>query len=255
LKTPPNTITGVTVKIAVDTHGGVAEMANATISERFTSEPSLDMVHRLRKDSDAVLVGWKTVQIDNPSLTVRRNVPCPVQPLRVVIDPELKLFQPGCHLQTSNETANFAVFQDGLPTVVYHSVQQSQDNINDWKQTLSDAVTIVHIPQKKQDRKTFLTGVLDHLKDNFKVQHLMVEGGPRTVQTFLQQQLVDRLILVKAPVSFQKPLPSNITTTVLLNTGLRLKHSFTNQGGDVLEYWSRPNLPWPNSTSDETLWP
>mmetsp|Transcript_16695 Transcript_16695/g.34285 ORF Transcript_16695/g.34285 Transcript_16695/m.34285 type:complete len:189 (-) Transcript_16695:1948-2514(-) len=66
-----DTRTGITLKIAFDSQGGVADLSSEK-SERFTCGESLDMVHRLRRVSDAVLVGRSTVEIDDCTLTVRR---------------------------------------------------------------------------------------------------------------------------------------------------------------------------------------
>ena len=51
-------VTGVTLKMAFDSSDawGVADLSE-TKSERFTSPESLDMVHRLRRESSAILVG------------------------------------------------------------------------------------------------------------------------------------------------------------------------------------------------------
>ncbi|KAH8076305.1 hypothetical protein JL721_298 [Aureococcus anophagefferens] len=76
----------VTLKVAVDRFGAVDDLGGK--SGRFTSPASLDCVHRLRRGSDAVLVGVSTVARDDPSLTVRRVDPVDgAQPLRVVLDP------------------------------------------------------------------------------------------------------------------------------------------------------------------------
>ena len=109
----PPLVQGITLKIALDSTGAAADLA-ADKSDRFTCSESLDMVHRLRRDSDAVLVGRNTIQVDNPSLTVRRGVMCERQPLRVVLDPSLKLIV--------QDGGDYVVFHDGLQTVVYHSV-------------------------------------------------------------------------------------------------------------------------------------
>ena len=76
----------VTLKLAMDRQGAVDDLSNS--SYRFTSPESLDAVHRLRRASDAVLVGVNTVIRDDPSLTVRRVplMPGCAQPLRVVLD-------------------------------------------------------------------------------------------------------------------------------------------------------------------------
>ena len=103
---PPDSLPLVTLKIAVDENGAVDDLGMK--SKRFTSPASLDAVHRLRRDSDAVLVGVGTVIRDDPSLTVRR-VEMPTgraQPVRVVLDPSLRM--PG----------SSALLRDGHRTLV-----------------------------------------------------------------------------------------------------------------------------------------
>jgi hypothetical protein len=109
-------VTGVTLKMAFDQNWAVADDAAVT-SKRFTSPSSLDLVHVLRRASDAVLVGKSTVQRDNCTLTVRR-VPLfhqKQQPVRVVIDPNLSLLLP----DDDDINKKYALFQDGLETIVY----------------------------------------------------------------------------------------------------------------------------------------
>jgi diaminohydroxyphosphoribosylaminopyrimidine deaminase/5-amino-6-(5-phosphoribosylamino)uracil reductase len=62
---------------------------NETATIRWISQPETQVLtHQWRTEEQAILVGWKTLLNDNPSLTARafkgKN------PLRVVIDPNLK---------------------------------------------------------------------------------------------------------------------------------------------------------------------
>jgi riboflavin biosynthesis pyrimidine reductase len=69
-------------------------------SRWVTGEADLLHCHRMRALADVVIVGTRTVQADDPQLTVRR---CDGRnPVRVVIDPELSL------------TDRHSVFRDGL---------------------------------------------------------------------------------------------------------------------------------------------
>jgi riboflavin-specific deaminase-like protein len=239
-------ITGVTLKIAVDAAGAAADLS-ATQSKRFTCDASLDLVHRLRRDSDAVLIGRATVITDNPSLTVRR-VECGTkpQPLRVVLDPSLAL------LQGQANSKDYVLFADGLPTVVYHCLRDGKERLFH----LGESVTIVQVesePPTQSERPCFdLRAVIHNLRDRFKVSHLMVEGGPQTARLFLQAKLIDRAILIRAPICFQEPLDSGITSALLEQAGLVFLGSQAS-GDDMVECWSRPGLPWPTEQLD--AWP
>ena len=71
----------------------------------ITSPESKKRVHKWRTEEAAILVGTKTVEIDNPSLTARLWKG--KQPLRVVIDKSMKL---NSSLNTFNNAAKTLVF-------------------------------------------------------------------------------------------------------------------------------------------------
>ena len=54
----------------------------------ITSEEARLTVHRLRNEVDAILVGSRTVMLDDPSLTTRLNEPGVRDPVRVILDAE-----------------------------------------------------------------------------------------------------------------------------------------------------------------------
>lgn len=248
--TPPQhrpSVSGVTLKIALDANGGAADLQEQAEAARFTCAESLDMVHRLRCDSDAVLVGRRTVVADDPSLTVRR-IPCQgrLQPLRIVLDPCLSLIQ-------EEALEDYQLFRDGLPTVVYHCVRDVDDSLLD----LDECVTCVYIPpaetsEQQSDLRLPLKQVIKNLTDRFQIDHLMVEGGPLTARLFLEEELIDRAIIVKAPLCFRKPLESGISDEILEQAGLKMLGTCTS-GVDQMECWSRPDLAWP--TEELSDWP
>lgn len=257
-------VSGVTLKIALDASGGAADLS-AEKSERFTCGASLDMVHRLRACSDAVLVGKGTVIADNPSLLVRRGVHVEQQPLRVVIDPSLELL-----LTTGDDEADdddddgeqqYQLFSDGYPTVVYHCQHDVDDSLLDLDERCVTIVYLEHSTKAADDnnnsnnkQRLSPRAIVQDLRDRFGVEHLMVEGGPETARRFLKDGLVDRCILVRAStVHFAEPLPSGITDQVLSKSLARLGSLPSGDGVDEITCWSRPDLPWPTESIND--WP
>jgi riboflavin-specific deaminase-like protein len=233
---------GITLKIAVDSRGAAADLG-AKVQERFTCDASLDMVHRLRASTQAVLVGKGTVQADNPSLLVRRNVTVAQQPLRVVLDPSLSLFS-----RSSPSTPSYQLFHDGYKTVVFHTIDATT-----IKAQLSEAVQFRRVPTT-EDGSISLTAVLHILSDEFKIHHLMVEGGPYTAQQFLRQKLIDRCIRVQAPIQFtDQPLDAGMTEELLQDTAGLVYLGSACLGVDSVSCWSRPRLPWPGLHLED--WP
>jgi riboflavin biosynthesis pyrimidine reductase len=186
---------GVTLKMAFDSSPvwGVADLSE-TKSERFTSPASLELVHRLRRLSDCVLVGKGTLDRDNCTLTVRR-VPLtkdrPRQPIRVVLDPALTLVK-------NHPQRKYEIFQDGLATIVYYSsssvfhdtynfltkeceIKREQEayTAKIWNEnvTLIDA-SVLEVKSSHVESRRYISPkqILQDLATR-GVHHIMVEGG------------------------------------------------------------------------------
>ncbi len=206
----------VTFKVAVDANNCVDDLS--VESKRFTSDASLDNVHHLRNEMDAVIVGVGTVVRDDPRLDVRRvQVGHGGQPLRVVLD-SMASIPPESNL-----------LNDGGKTLVFHGTEMQAP----WaiKRALNDGIIN-------------LKGVMDYLGD-MDFQEVLLEGGPTTARLFLDAGLVDRVIHIRADVEFTDGVPLGITLDDFVESGLEMVKEM-NWGGDSVQCWSRDGLPWPS---------
>jgi diaminohydroxyphosphoribosylaminopyrimidine deaminase/5-amino-6-(5-phosphoribosylamino)uracil reductase len=170
----------VTLKLAVSADGAVADPTG--MNRWITGPEARREVHRLRANSDAILVGIGTVLADDPELTVR-DVPAPrVTPLRVVLDSSLRIPLTSKLVQTARE----------IPTRVVPA------NVGLWTETLaalSAAGVRLAIPQDAS-----LESALEGLYWIDNVRSVLVEAGPRLAGSFLSRFLVDRLVIFQSPL-------------------------------------------------------
>jgi diaminohydroxyphosphoribosylaminopyrimidine deaminase/5-amino-6-(5-phosphoribosylamino)uracil reductase len=140
-------------------------------SRWITGEQARADVHRLRAQSDAVVVGVGTVLADDPALTAR---PDPGhQPLRVVVD------------GNGRTPAAAQVLDDAAPTlVVTHGSSYGEDR------------TLVLPPAP--DGSVDLAALLQALADR-EVVSVLLEGGPTLAGAFVAAGLVDRVVGYVAP--------------------------------------------------------
>lgn len=163
----------VTLKLATSLDGRIA---TATGESRWITGPEArDMGHRLRAESDAILVGVETVLADDPRLTTRlpRDEPGP-DPIRVVLDSRLR----------TPAGANLA--REG--TLVLTTAEPRPVGGADVLRVAADAEGRPAIP-----------AVLDALAER-GVQTLMVEGGGRVAAAFVAAGAVDALWWFRAPI-------------------------------------------------------
>ena len=128
------------------------------ISNEFTNR----LVHKWRSEEAAIMVGTNTALHDDPALTTRLwpgN-----DPLRVVIDMDLKL------------PLSLQLFDGAVRTIVF----------NQQKQEASGNVSYYKI---NKNEKT-LHQILDTLYE-LKVQSMIVEGGAKLLQSFIDAGLWD----------------------------------------------------------------
>ncbi len=84
---------------------------------------------------------------------------------------------------------------------------------------------------------TSLPALLNLLGDK-EIQRLMVEGGPTTVASFLDQGFVDEFYLIHSTVTHQQPVPSNIDAERLTSAGLSLTAT-ESWGEETVHLWTR----------------
>ena len=153
-------------------------LAAADGSSRWiTSEESRADAHRLRAESDAVIVGSGTQRIDDPQLTVR-HLQVPRQPLRVVVD-------------TWARTAASSRVVDGTaPSLI--AVAEEADAAH-----LDGRAEVVRLPRDPAGLD--LAALLQALAAR-GVGSVLLEGGPTLAASFLAAGLVDRVVAYLAPV-------------------------------------------------------
>ena len=166
----------VTAKMAIGLDGGIA--LNSGESKWITSEISRKDVHKLRASNEAILTGTGTILKDNPSLTSRDSgydINDVKQPLRVVIDRNNYL----------NGKEN--IFSSQAKTLVFTTKNSKIKSKNSEICVMS-----------KNDLSD-LNNIMRYLAEEKSINTLMVESGSVLLDALLAQELIDELILYKAP--------------------------------------------------------
>lgn len=150
-----------------------AESANSkigsTTNERLliSNDISNRLVHQLRHQNAAILVGTNTALLDNPSLTNRLWYG--KSPIRLVIDKDLKL---PTHLQLFNQAERTIVFN--------YIKQEEKENLSYYKLN------------KEADLLDEILAACYQLN----IQSLLIEGGSKTLQSFIDKYLWDEAIVI-----------------------------------------------------------
>lgn len=171
----------VTLKAAVTLDGKIATRTGD--SKWITGEAARTETHRMRDESDAILVGVGTVLSDDPSLTVRHVEGR--DPIRVVLDASLRT-PPTAAVLDPGRTS-------GAGTLIFHAPDADPSR----HEALS-APGVELIAVSGDDRGVDLREVLKALGDRGVVR-LMVEGGSHVHGTFLDLGLADRAAIFIAP--------------------------------------------------------
>ncbi len=146
-----------------------SELQNAV---RFSTDETAVRVHRLRALNDAILVGRRTAEFDNPSLTTRLWPG--KHPLRLVFDRKGVL------------DMTLKLLDGTTKTIVFTDVFRDFEHLEGVEQVKLDFAQPV------------LTQILDFLYEH-KVQRLLVEGGAVLLQSFIDKGLWDEAHVEKAP--------------------------------------------------------
>ncbi|MGB0260040.1 MAG: bifunctional diaminohydroxyphosphoribosylaminopyrimidine deaminase/5-amino-6-(5-phosphoribosylamino)uracil reductase RibD [Flavobacteriaceae bacterium] len=126
----------------------------------ITEPPARQLVHKWRAEEQAILVGRKTVEMDNPALDVRLwsgNTPT-----RLIIDPSCSI--------------NADTLKTNNTTYIYNNVKEGQQKN-------------IHYIRIDFDQKP-LQQIMKHIFES-GFQSVLVEGGAQTLQHFIDAELWD----------------------------------------------------------------
>ena len=175
----------IILKWANSKDGFIAKI-NQKVPLWLTSRSSKKLVHKWRSEEIGILIGTETALKDNPSLTVRelnaRN------PIRLVIDQNLRL------------PKNLSVFNNDAKTLIFTKKPIFSNHI-------------------ETDFNNLAESICKNLY-NTNIQSVLIEGGSKTLQTFIDANLWDEARVfttkkklysgIKGPIFNYKPYSSQI---------------------------------------------
>lgn len=128
----------------------------------ISNEYSKQLVHKWRAEEQAILVGTNTAIADNPKLNVRSWYGN--NPIRVVLDKELKI------------SSELHLLNGEIPTIIF---------------TEKEAVNKANLIFEQIDFSKDLIKQLCEVLHKHKVQSILIEGGTKTLQTFIDENMWD----------------------------------------------------------------
>jgi len=168
----------VQVKIAASIDGAIAMRSGE--SQWITAPEARDDVQRLRARCGAIMTGIGTVLADDPSLTVRLDslAGSGLQPLRVVLDSELRMPASAGMLKPPGET---------LVCCAGGRNSQALERAGAEVRSFGPA-----------DAQVDVSAVLEELARR-GINDVLVEAGPGLAGHLLERELVDGLVIYQAP--------------------------------------------------------
>ena len=133
------------------------------ISNEYTNR----MVHQWRSEEAAILVGTNTAMLDNPELTTRLWPGA--SPVRLVIDMNLRL------------PVSLKVFNGKVKTFVFNAVKQKEGE---------------NLVYYKLEKNKGLVAQLMAALYQLKIQSVLVEGGAKLLQSFIDEGVWDEIRMI-----------------------------------------------------------
>ena len=153
---------------------------NSAIRLMISSETTNRLVHKWRSEEAGILVGTNTAHMDNPSLSNR--LWSGRQPVRLIIDKTLQL------------PNTLRLFDKSQPTLLFNHLKNKEEENLQFYQL--------------NDRKEFLPQIMDACYQK-NIQSVMVEGGSKTLQSFIDNDLWDEArIITNTTLTIADGIPS-----------------------------------------------
>jgi diaminohydroxyphosphoribosylaminopyrimidine deaminase/5-amino-6-(5-phosphoribosylamino)uracil reductase len=125
---------------------------------------SQQLVHKMRAEEQAILVGTNTALNDNPSLNIRSWIGN--NPIRIVLDRTLKI------------PFNYNLLDGNIKTIV---LTEKSQNESSNKNVIFEEINFKNNLPKQVCKVLY----------NHKIQSVIIEGGAQTLQSFIDENLWD----------------------------------------------------------------
>lgn len=149
----------------------------------FSSPLTSMLTHKKRAESAAIMVGTRTALLDNPSLTVRNWQG--KHPIRIVLDRNLSL------------PSSLHLFDNRIPTIVCTAKEHKNSSL------------IIY--QTFDYNQPILPQLMTYLYQQ-NIQSLLVEGGSRLLQSFIDSELWDEAFVEKSPIRLKAGVKAPLIT-------------------------------------------
>ena len=173
----------VILKLAVSSDDKIAAAGRKPVA--ITGEAAKARVHLLRAQCDAVLVGIGTVLADDPLLTCRLPGMEARSPVRVVLDPRLRIPGTSRLVHSARETPLWVMASElaEAPAAMKLGAAGAQ---------------VMRLAPPKTSPGLDPAAVLQALAEK-GITRLLVEGGARVASSFVAAGLVDEVWLLRGP--------------------------------------------------------
>jgi len=172
----------------------------------ISNEITNRLVHKWRSEEASILVGPRTALLDDPALTARLWTG--PNPIRLVIDKDLQL------------PPNLKLFDKTVPTIVFNNHRHETQGPIQYYQLATDSSLIQQ-----------LVLALHHLK----IQSVLVEGGARLLQSFIDEDCWDE---VRVITNDDLDIPSGLPAPQLKHARLLSRESLLS---DSIHYYEHHN--------------
>jgi diaminohydroxyphosphoribosylaminopyrimidine deaminase/5-amino-6-(5-phosphoribosylamino)uracil reductase len=153
----------------------------------ITNKYSRQLAHKWRSEEQAILVGTNTAVADNPKLNTRLwDGPNPV---RIVIDQHLRI------------TKDSALFDGSIKTILICGNTTENLNAIQLRQSVCEFLAI----ETKDFEEEIAPQICQILYQN-ELQSVIIEGGTKTIQTFINAGLWDEARVFSGKIQFKKGL-------------------------------------------------
>jgi len=173
----------ITIKYAQSLDGRIATVQGNT--RWISSERARKFTHRLRAQHDAIMVGRGTVFADDPLLTVRlvkgKN------PLRICLDSKLRI------------PLNAQVLRDEGRTLIVTTAEHEKEKAAAIQKQGKEVLVV----QRSADGQVALRPLMKALAER-GIASILVEGGREVITSLLKEGLVNRMVVITAPLILGK---------------------------------------------------